>query len=201
MIRDSRPLARRIVSASSSACVGCSCWPSPALTTEQETFWARSAAAPALEWRMIRTSGPHRVQRHRRVDQRLALLHRGIADRHVHHVGAEALACEFEGGLRSCRCLEEEVDLRQSPKGRRLFFSLSADLDGFVSLVEKIGNILLGEALDANEVAVGEKDHDPASSCLRGVYKECGGKGQARAVRKSHVPHAFSVESRYCMIP
>ena len=52
-----RPLARRMVSASSSACVGCSCAPSPALTTEQPTFCASSAAAPADWWRMIRMSG------------------------------------------------------------------------------------------------------------------------------------------------
>ena len=32
--------------------------------------------------------GVHRVQRQRRVDQRLALLHRGMGDRHVHHVRA-----------------------------------------------------------------------------------------------------------------
>ncbi len=54
---DSGPLARRMVSASSSACVGCSWAPSPALTTEQPTFCARSAAAPADWWRMIRMSG------------------------------------------------------------------------------------------------------------------------------------------------
>jgi aspartate carbamoyltransferase catalytic subunit len=42
-----RPLARRIVSASRSACVGCSCAPSPALITEQSTFCASSSTAPA----------------------------------------------------------------------------------------------------------------------------------------------------------
>ena len=42
-----RPLARRMVSASSSACVGCWCAPSPALITEQSTFCASSSTAPA----------------------------------------------------------------------------------------------------------------------------------------------------------
>ena len=42
-----RPLWRRMVSASSRACVGCSWLPSPALITEQSTFWARSSTAPA----------------------------------------------------------------------------------------------------------------------------------------------------------
>ena len=39
------------------------------------------------------------------------------------------------------------------------FFPLPADLDGFVSLVEKEGNVLLSEALDAKQMAVGKKDH------------------------------------------
>jgi hypothetical protein len=48
--RDGEPsigsLLRRMVSASSSACVGCSCAPSPALTTEPSTFCASSSTAP-----------------------------------------------------------------------------------------------------------------------------------------------------------
>ena len=52
-----RPLWRRMVSASRSACVGCSCAPSPALTTAHSTFWARSATAPAAWWRTTRMSG------------------------------------------------------------------------------------------------------------------------------------------------
>ena len=41
-----RPLRRRMVSASSSAWVGCSCEPSPALITEQSTLRASSSTAP-----------------------------------------------------------------------------------------------------------------------------------------------------------
>ena len=41
-----RPKERRIESASSRAWVGCSCWPSPALTTQQPTFCASSVGAP-----------------------------------------------------------------------------------------------------------------------------------------------------------
>jgi hypothetical protein len=40
--------------------------------------------------------GMHRIQRHRRVDQRLALAHRAHIDRHVDHIGAEPLAGQFE---------------------------------------------------------------------------------------------------------
>ena len=61
--------------------------------------------------------GPHGVQRRRGVDQRLALLHRGRRDRHVHDVGAEPLAGDLEGGLGAGRGLEEQVDLRAARAG------------------------------------------------------------------------------------
>ena len=52
-----RPLCLRIVSASSSAWVGCSCAPSPALTTEQLTLRAKRCTAPAAWWRTTMMSG------------------------------------------------------------------------------------------------------------------------------------------------
>ena len=52
-----RPLRRRIVSASSSAWVGCSWDPSPALITEHATFCANNSTAPESGWRTMRTSG------------------------------------------------------------------------------------------------------------------------------------------------
>ena len=51
------PLLRRIVSASRSAWVGCSWAPSPALTTEQSTFFASRCTAPAWAWRTTIISG------------------------------------------------------------------------------------------------------------------------------------------------
>ena len=51
------PLRRRMVSASSSACVGCSWLPSPALITAQLTWRASSATAPLSGWRTTSTSG------------------------------------------------------------------------------------------------------------------------------------------------
>ena len=47
----SRPRRRRMVSASSSAWVGCSWVPSPALMTAASTFCASSAGAPDWSWR------------------------------------------------------------------------------------------------------------------------------------------------------
>src|SRR3546814_5937711 len=45
-------LFRSMVSASSSACVGCSWRPSPALSTGQSTLSAISCTAPDAEWRI-----------------------------------------------------------------------------------------------------------------------------------------------------
>ncbi|MCY1300685.1 hypothetical protein D9M70_502620 [compost metagenome] len=103
----------------------------------------------------------HGVQRHRRIDQRFALFHRGIADRHVHDVGAKPLAGELKRRLRTRRGFEEEVDLRQPPQRRGLFLSLTGDLDGFIGAIEQIGDILLREPLDAEQVAMRESDHGP----------------------------------------
>src|SRR5688572_22230697 len=54
----SEPQASCKVNASSSACDGCSCEPSPALITEQPTARAQRAAAPEDEWRMTTEQGP-----------------------------------------------------------------------------------------------------------------------------------------------
>ena len=69
--------------------------------------------------------GAHRVQRRRRVDQGFALAHRGLDHRHVHHVGAQALAGEFERGLRARRRLEEQVDQRAAAQRVALFLNLA----------------------------------------------------------------------------
>ena len=152
-----RPLARRMVSASSSACVGCSCAPSPALTTEQPTFCASSAAAPAEAWRTIRMSG------------RMALSVIAVsisvspfftderADRHVHDVGAEPLAGELEGGLRAGRGFEEEVDLGAAAQRRRLLLRLPRDRHGGVGAVEQEFDVGRGKVADAEQVAVREE--------------------------------------------
>ena len=51
------PTRRRMVSASSRACVGCSCVPSPALITAQSTLRDSSFTAPDEPWRITSRSG------------------------------------------------------------------------------------------------------------------------------------------------
>ena len=63
--------------------------------------------------------GMHRVQRHRRVDQRLALFDGRDADRHVHDIGAKPLAGELERGLRPGRDFEEKIDQRAAAQATR----------------------------------------------------------------------------------
>ena len=52
-----RPKCRRIVRASRSACVGCSCAPSPAFTTPARRCRARKCGTPGVPWRMTMRSG------------------------------------------------------------------------------------------------------------------------------------------------
>ncbi len=99
----------------------------------------------------------HGVQGGRRVDQRLALLHRGGGDRHVHHVGAEALAGKLEGGLGPGRGLEKQVDLGPATQDGLFLFHLAVELDGGFRPVQKPKDILRLEPFDAEQMSVGEK--------------------------------------------
>ena len=91
--------------------------------------------------------GMHGVERHRGVDQRLALAHRGRAGRHVHHVGAEPLAGQFERGLGAGRDFEEQVDLGAAAQRGALFLDLAVELDEFFGEIEQAGDVLARKAL------------------------------------------------------
>jgi hypothetical protein len=132
----------------------------------------------------------HRVQRHRRIDQRFALLHRGIADRHVHHIGAKPFASKFEGRLRPGRGFEEQVDLRQAAQRRGLLFSLAGNLDGFVGPVEQERDVLFGQALDAEQVAMRKEIHGepPHLVKLRGSIMTAAPPGKAKAAQTGRIP-------------
>ena len=147
---DFAPLLRaRMVSASSSAWVGCSCWPSPALSTGQSTLSGdqlhRARAAMADDDRI----GAHRVERHRRVDQRLALFHARLRGVHVDHVGAQPLAGDLERQQRAGRVFEEGVDDRQPGQPVVALLRLAVEFDPLLRLVEQEQDLVRGEAGDA----------------------------------------------------
>ena len=110
----SRPAMLALVRAdgeqSSSAWVGCSCAPSPALTTAAPTLLRRACAArPNCAWRMHDHVGRHRVQVARGVEQRLALGRRRGRAGDVDRVGREPLGGDLERGARARRRLEERL--------------------------------------------------------------------------------------------
>ena len=102
--------------------------------------------------------GAHGVQRHRGVDQGLALLDRGGGDRHVHHVGAEPLAGELEGALRPGRGLEEEIDQSAAAKVVTLLGDLTAELGGLFGKVEQRHDLGAGKAFDPKQMTMWERE-------------------------------------------
>ena len=116
----SRPLCSRIVKASSSACVGCSCMPSPALMIAD-------AADPRQQVRRAGRGvahhdhvGRHRLEVARGVEQRLALGDARRRGRDVQRVGAEPLLGDLERGPGARARLEEQVDDRPAAQRRDL---------------------------------------------------------------------------------
>jgi len=100
--------------------------------------------------------GVHRVQRHRRVDQGLALVHRARRDRHVDHVAAEPLAGDFERGARPRRVLEEAVDDRPAAQQRALLIGLPVEHDIAVGQIEDMLDVLGRQAFDTEQMTVPE---------------------------------------------
>ena len=100
--------------------------------------------------------GPHGVQGHGGVDQRLALFDARRAHRHVHHVRAEPLAGEFERRLGAGRRLEEQIDLGAAAQGRALLLDLPRDRHRFIGEIEQRNDLLARQMLDAKKVALGE---------------------------------------------
>ena len=98
--------------------------------------------------------GVHGVERHRRVDQRLALLHGGTRDRHVDHVGAQALAGELEAGLGAGAALEEQVDLGEAPEQLQLLVGLAVERHEAVGPLEQIVDLVRLQTLDSEQMLV-----------------------------------------------
>ena len=98
--------------------------------------------------------GMHGVERHRRVDQRLALDHRADRDRHVDDVGAEPLAGDLERGAGAGRILEEQLMIVRPRSSDVLLVGLAVQFDIGVGEVEKKLDLRRRQALDAEQMAV-----------------------------------------------
>ena len=98
--------------------------------------------------------GPHGVQRHRGIDQGLALLHRGGADLHVHDVGAKPLAGKLERALGSGRGLEEQIDQGAAAQIVAFLVDLPAELGGLFGQVEQRRDLGARKAFNSKKMAV-----------------------------------------------
>ncbi len=147
-----RPFSCFTVKQSSSAWVGCSCAPSPALMTGD-----RERVGDALGYARHLVAhdhgvGIHRVERHRGVEDALGLREARRRRREVHDIRREPLACDLEAGTRAGRRLEEEIDQRAPAQRRHLLDVPAPDflhaLGGFENPLE----IRAVEVLDAEQV-------------------------------------------------
>jgi hypothetical protein len=107
--------------------------------------------------------GVHRVQRHRRVDQGLALDHGARRHRHVDHVAAEPLAGDLERGAGAGRALDEAIDDRAAAQEAALLLGLPAELDITVGEVEDVVDVVGRQTLDPEQMPVPERGLGGAS--------------------------------------
>ncbi len=73
-------------------------------------------------------------------------------DRHVHDVGAEPLAGEFERGLGAGRGFEEQVDLGAAAQRGALLLDLAVEFDEFLGEVEEADNLVARKPFDPQQM-------------------------------------------------
>ncbi len=100
----------------------------------------------------------HGVQRHRRVDQGLALGDRGGAGAHVDHVGAQPLAGQLEGALGAGRILEEQVHQRPALEQVELLRGLAVEADESVGEIQEVRHLHLVQIGRRKEMPFGERE-------------------------------------------
>ena len=109
--------------------------------------------------------GPHRVQRHGGIDQRLALFNGGRANRHVHHISAQPFACKFKRGLGARRGFKKQIDLGASPQGRLFLLDLARNFDSLIGQIQKLNNIFRRQTFDAKKVTMRKKPAGGGQIC------------------------------------
>jgi hypothetical protein len=109
------------------------------------------------------------------VEQRLPLVHRGGADGHVDHVGAQALARQLETGAGAGRILEEQVDQRATLEQVALGLPAAVEQGIGFGEVEQIRDVRRLEPLDGEQV-LGRVRHGPdlrAAGRIRPAPRRC----------------------------
>ena len=182
-----------MVKASSSAWVGCSWVPSPALTTR--------AVDPAGGGEPVRGAGgavpdddgvgAHRLQGQRGVLQRLALGDRGALGGEVDDVGGQPLGGGLEGDPGAGRVLEEEVDDGAAAQGRQLLDRPVGDPGHLLGGVEDQDGVVAGE--------VGGRDEVTLHLVRLREWRRCAGDVRAGTGRaRAHGRDAGRTRVRYC---
>ena len=101
--------------------------------------------------------GAHRIQRHRRVDQRFALFHARLRGVHVDDVRAETFTRNFEAEQCPRRIFEERIDLRQAVKTVVRFPVSAVVIDPLIGFIDQERNLMRLETRDTSEVAMGKR--------------------------------------------
>ena len=121
------PFFSRMVNASSNACVGCSCAPSPALMTlasqEARQKMRRAAGAVADDDDI----GVERLEIARGVLERLAFFERRGLGGEIDDVGGQPLRGQLKADARARGRLDEQVDHRFAAQRRDFFDGAFAD--------------------------------------------------------------------------
>ena len=123
-----RPLCSRMVNASSSACVGCSCMPSPALMMRERQIRASRWQAPDEAWRRTIMSGAIASMFIAVSASVSPLSTLEVDDGDVQRVGAQPLLRDLERRARARARLVEQVDDRLAAQRRHLLDRPLADL-------------------------------------------------------------------------
>ena len=79
-------------------------------------------------------------------------------DRHVHDVGAEPLAGQFERGLGAGGDFEEQVDLGAAAQRGAFFLDLAIELDEFLGEIEQAGNLVARKPFDPQQMPPAEDE-------------------------------------------
>ena len=99
--------------------------------------------------------GAHRVERHRGVDQRLALFHARLRGVHVDDIGAEAFSGDFERQQGARRILEKSVDDGETREAIVVLGGAAAvEVDPLFGGVEHVADLPRGQLGDADQVAM-----------------------------------------------